>query len=369
MTEPTDNQPAPESTPDQQPQRDDKPPARTGRTIAPLALLLSLLALALAGAGGYYLWQQLQELEARQPSLATAAAVQAQTDQLVQADQNLQQRLQAVDQDTDANAQAVNQVQQRMEQLAKTQEALQERLAQLDVQAQAQRGEWIRAEAAYLASLAVARASLQRDVDGALAALRLADELLARLSSKAIAERQAVNRAINRLVAVDMPDLAELASRIDALIDKVDLMPLDQHLDEVALAPEQSAAPAAQEPAPNDWRARVERAWERFKDTLGELVIVQRGKAVEPLLAPEERYFLYHNLRLRLEAARLALIERNETIYQRSLDRAAEWIERYYATGEPAVEEALATIAELRAVDIRPELPQLESLLETVTRY
>lgn len=368
MTEPTDKAPPPGLPSAEHPPvaADSVTVRRPRRSAAVPVLIVALLLLTAAAAGGgYYFWERLQRLEARQQALATDSALQERTAQLAQADVELRQSMQNLAQSNAATTESLVQLEQRLEGVSAAQENVQQRLAKLDVETQARQGEWIRAEAVYLARLAVARASLQRDVGGALAALKLADDLLAQLNSRAINERQAIHRAINRLVEVDLPDVDKLAKRIEALIIRVDVLPLAQQLDEVALS-QQLAKAASPAPVPTSWRARLERGWQRFKDTLGELVIVQRGRSVEPLIAPEERYFLYHNLRLRLESARLALLEGDVAIYQRSLDRAGEWIERYYARGEPGVDSALAEIAALRAVNIRPELPPLAQLLEPV---
>lgn len=375
MTEPTDNAPMPERPAAAEepaaplPVSEEPPVSKPPRQITGwLALLLALLTLALAAAGGYYLWQQQQQLQAVQQTLASRADLQAQTEQLAQGERRLREEVQALRQSNAAAASSTGEIQQRMDALSEAQEALQQRFAKLDVETQARQGEWVRAEAVYLARLAIARATLQRDVDGALAALKLADELLAQLNSRAISERQALHRAINQLVAVDLPDISQLAGRIEELINRVDVLPLAQQLEE-ARQRQQPGAPPAPPPAQDDWQARLQRGWQRLKDTLGQLVIVQRGQPTEPLLAPEERYFLYHNLRLRLESARLALLEGEADLYQRSLARAGEWMERYYASGEPGVEQALKEIAALRAVDIQPELPPLAQLLEPVTGH
>lgn len=374
MTEPTDKQPAPTpeqptNTPVEQtadPARE--PPSKPRRSaVGPAALVLALAALALALAGGYYLWQQLEMLRSNQQTLAAQSTLTQVTDRLGQTETQLRQSVEAANRAADNNRQMLGELDKRQDALARNQTTLQERLGRLDVETRARQGEWLRSEAAYLANLAIARVNLQRDVDGALAALKLADDLLARLNTQAIEERRAINKAVNALVGVNTPDVTELVVRIDALVAKVDVLPLDVQVD--GIVEPQQAPETQQETAPTGWQNRLARAWQRFKDTLGQLVIVQRGEPVEPLIAPEERYFLYHNLRLRLESARLALLEGNEAIYRRSLDRSAEWIERYYATGEPAVESALAEIERLSQVEIRPDLPQLAPLLQPVTRY
>lgn len=342
---------------------ESQPPSARRATVW-LALVLALLTLAVALAGGYYLWEQLQRLEAAQRGFVTAAALDEQAERMQRADNEQRQATDALEREVSASTRALTGLQERADEIGDAQQTMQQRLAKLDVETQARQGEWLRAEAAYLAKLAAARVDLQRDVDGGLAALKLADQLLARLNSGAIKERQAVHRAINRLVEVDLPDTDRLAGRIEAIIARVDILPLDQQLDVSPAEPVQQQEEAA---GSGDWQMRLERAWGRVKETLGQLVIVQQREPVEPLLLPEERYFLYHNLRLQLEAARLALIEGDVAIYQRSLDRAGDWIQRYYALGEPGVESVLAEITALRATDIRPELPSLTELLKPVS--
>ncbi|MDZ7810454.1 MAG: uroporphyrinogen-III C-methyltransferase [Arhodomonas sp.] len=59
-----------------------------------------------------------------------------------------------------------------------------------------------------------------------------------------------------------------------------------------------------------------------------------------PLRPIEERYFLRENLRLRLEGARLAALQGDTSTYRDGLERAREWLQRYYDGDDPAVAEA-----------------------------
>jgi len=346
------------------------PPPRGSRRspLAALALVLSVAALAGGGAGGWLLWQRLQDLQAQQAQLATGAELQRGLAEARGAREEQQLRIAALAQDTGRNAEQAQRLQQQLSELVSLQRALDERLTRLDAQARASQSEWMHAEASYLAKTAVIRLRFHRDVDGAIAALRLADELLARAGAEAAPARQAVNKGIEQLVTVQVPDIRVLAGRIDDLVGKVDILPLEHQLydSDLEQSAQASAEPAAAE---GGWRARLQRAWDRIAESLGKLVVVQRDKAVEPLLAPEERYFLYHNLRLRLETAKLALLQGDPVSYRRSLSRATEWIERYYALGEPPVEAALAELTELRKVDIQPALPDLGEVLAPVARY
>ena len=70
----------------------------------------------------------------------------------------------------------------------------------------------------------------------------------------------------------------------------------------------QTSATANDDPAGsgNRWQRLARSLWQELKSLL---VISRTDKNNAALLAPQERYFLYQNLRLQLEAARLAAIE------------------------------------------------------------
>lgn len=356
MTEPTD-QPAAAAA-------ESPPPAssRAPRSALPAAaLVVSLAALALAGGGAYLVWQRLEALDARQSALVSSAELEDRLVAVAQEREALRQRLEQMGAE---HAQALARLEQQQADVIQSQNQMEARVARLDAQTQANQSAWLQAQATHLMRTAMLRVRFHQDVEGALAALRLADRMLEQAGASTVPARQAVRRAVEQLLTVSLPDTPELARRIETLIRRVDLLPLDMQLVEADVRAEAQAVP---EPAAAEgWRGWFSRAWSRFKGAMSELVVVRRDEPLEPLIAPEERYFLYHNLRLRLEAARLALLNGNEDLYRSSISRATQWIQRYYALGEPEVEAALAELAELRKVDVSPDLPKLEPLLEPV---
>ena len=360
-------EPKPGSAAGGKPAAPAKPGARgeraggNGRGVPLLALLLLLIATATA-AGGYYLWQGQQALHARQSPLASRAALDEQARAAEAELTALRRQLQAQDEARRGDAGIRASVDQSLAQLRQAQAALEQRIGRLDAVTDAERAELLRAEAAYLANIARYRAAFFNDPDAALAALRQADRVLAALGGEAVRERQAVNRAIDALVKVSLPDIDALAGEVEALITRVDVLPLDLEVSRQQPDQPEAAAPAA------GWQDRLGRAWQRLKQSLGTLVLVQRREQpLEPLLEPEERQFLRHNLRLRLESARLALLMAEPELYRRSLDRVGEWVQRYFATGEPAVDETLARLRELREQPITAPMPDLGPLLAPVT--
>ena len=61
----------------------------------------------------------------------------------------------------------------------------------------------------------------------------------------------------------------------------------------------------------------VDRAMASLRNAVGGVVSVRRAdEAMQPLIAPEAQYFLRANLALQLQAARLALLRGEESIFR-----------------------------------------------------
>ncbi len=351
------------------------------------ALFLTLLVAAGAAGGGYYLYMELQALQEqrmdfvagtqlgqleqrvdqRVDELAGQSAeverrLEDRVERLGREASDLRARLTAIGEDRAETDRAVVRMEEALSGLRRDQAGLAERMSRVDALAQAQRVDWLRGEAGYLARVAQHRLQFHQDVDAALGALRMADRLLADIGTEALTQRQAISRAVDRLLQVQVPDSQELALRLQGLLGQLDRLPVASEVERAR--PE----PTTPDPAlAEHWQEALERAWGRFTETLGELVVVQRERDVVPLLAPTERYYLYQNLRLNLEAARMALLTQDQAVYRASLEQALDWIGRYYDTASEQVTAVLAELERLSAVDIAPELPELDQELAPVT--
>lgn len=329
-----------------------------GRLLAGLALLISLAAAAGVG----YLGWRFQSISATQADFATSSALNQRARELSAQVSTVQGRLDNLAQSQSASTQRVARLQAAMASRQDTDKALQAQIKRLSSLAETSRTDWLRGEAAYLATLADFRVRFQGDVDTALAALKAADGLLARLGGQSVSSRQAIAKAINSLLAVKMPDVASIATKLDALGGRVTTLPLASERIRNQGAPSKAENGGGSSPE-NRWL----RAWDQFKKSFGELVIVHHKRAAMPLVAPEQRYFLYQNIALRLEAARLALLEKNQTLYVQSLNRAGEWLKRYFDLKDPRVKSALEQLTQLKNENLTPKLPELGKILEPVT--
>ncbi len=235
--------------------------------------------------------------------------------------------------------------------------------------------------------VAMQQSSITGSMDPVAAALRQADERLARYSQPRLERvRRAVLQDLDRIKALGAADLPSLSIRVDEAIRQVDELPLISAVDRKALRADEgregnhekgrgaegssaaavakapmsasaaSAASAASSPAakPAWHRWLGEGALDLFSQVWREarsLVRVTRIDAPEAaLLAPDQAFFLRENLKLRLLNARLALMSRQFDIAQADLREAQVVLERYFDRSSKRV---AATSEQLRLVALQ----------------
>ncbi len=198
---------------------------------------------------------------------------------------------------------------------------------------------------------------LAENVPAAESALELADERLAQLDDPHFdGVRGAISDELAAVRGIENPDLTGIALALSTLSDQIAELPVKGH------SPTGPASPAAGAVEPQS-------GWDRFvasvQSALRDLVAVRRtDTTVEPLLPPDEVYFLRRNIELKLEVARLALLQHNEEVYRTSLRGVRGWLNEYFDTQDAGVENALRQIADLEGKRIAPSLPDVSGSLE-----
>ncbi|MEO5702410.1 MAG: uroporphyrinogen-III C-methyltransferase [Gammaproteobacteria bacterium] len=315
--------------------------SKSARWATLFAILALLTALGLAGAG-YFFLGQLHETEKQL------------TQRLEQADLQLT----ALQSDTQRLSNALSgEVDKRITTLQTTQQDLLNSVRALYAQVRQKTGvSTALAEAEYLVRSANNHLLLDRDVGTAITALTAADERLRATGDPDVLNiRGLIAKEINALSVLSQTDTPGLALSLSSLIDSVDQLPLTA----------QSSSPtAAKGPAKGeDWRSLPGNIWASLKS----LVVVRyENKTTEPLIAPEQRYFLYQNLRLQLEAARLALLRRDAPTFRATLNTAHAWLKTYFDPNAAATRHMLDTLARLSATDISPPLPEISASLKAL---
>lgn len=247
-------------------------------------------------------------------------------------------------------------------------EAVPARLANLEASLSALQGistglrdTWLLAEAEHYLLIANAQLSLAGKPGQARAALELADERLASLANPALTDvRRAIAAEIRRIDAMDVVDLESTALTLSSLTDSVGSLPLKGGLVE----------PDFDDPAVSGELSGMDRALASLKASLSDVISVRRSDApVTPLLPPDAAFFLRSNLRLEFDAARLALLEGEQALYEQSLDAAGAWLREYFDGDSQPVTSALATIDELRGRRLSAARPDISGSLALLRRF
>jgi len=252
----------------------------------------------------------------------------------------------------------------RLEELAAAQEQLRKDLAAVEGSSSSADSDWLKAEAGHLARIAIYRVRYQHHPDSALAALREADELLAEVGGEGIPEREAVRKAIDRLVEYSGPDISGIRERIRTRVEQIDDMSLPG-------APGKGRAPDLPELEETDqgWQRAFNRAWQRLREGLGKLVRIQHEEETEQLLTPDQAYFLREGLRLQLESVLISLSNGDQENYRAGLERAADWLEDRFDSEDERVKEAAQELRELAERSIKHDPPEIEPVLEPVKPF
>lgn len=221
---------------------------------------------------------------------------------------------------------------------------------------------WALAEVEYLLGLANQRATLANDPAGAVAALQLADDVLQEADDYQLQPlRELLAEQTLALEGLTKIDLAGLAADMQSAIIAIDGL-------RVVRGPRLERDPMADTGADissgQDWRDAVDAIWQQVRSLV---VIRELSGAPEAVLMPEQRYFLYQNLKLKLETARFALLSGNQSVFESSLDAAIEWLELYF-TGESR-DALLNRLKVMQAEAIVVEIPDISESLRWLQRF
>ena len=339
-------------------------PSRFPLLVALLALLIALTALA---STAYIGWRG-KTLEDSQPAL------QSGQEQLQSQIARQQARLTETIQNLSPVDQQIEALQQRNDRLLNRIDVLSRHVREL---AGSNRDGWQLAEVEYLLRLANQKLLMTSDVISARALLQDADTILLELDDyslfpirEALAEDLAVLRMVPHL------DQEGIYLRLSALSRQVAGLPL--------LQPEgfNKSEPASQtkavstetlltETESSGWQTvllgMLKNTWDSFTSLFR--FTTDRTSPVTPLLTAEDNLLMRQNLRLLIEQAKLALLAREQGIYDESLQQAQRWVERYFEMSGDASLGTLEELQSLSSVSVNPNLPNINRALDAIKQF
>ncbi|QZN95793.1 uroporphyrinogen-III C-methyltransferase [Symbiopectobacterium purcellii] len=328
-----------------------------GRVLGGVAIAIALL---LSG-GVYYLGQQQEKQNAA--SMAQMKGELAALQQQYQQDKTAwQAALAQQKQWQDSTAHQLNGVTRESSELS-------QKLAALSNH---DTSTWLLAQADFLVKLAGRKLWSDKDVLTAGALLKSADGSLADMNDPSLLElRRAIANDISALASVGQVDFDGIILRVNQLTDQVDNLRLaDNTQDDDAPMDETDGELSA---TLSEWRQNLSKSWHNFMSDF--ITIRRRDSNAEPLLAPNQDFYLRENIRARLLTAAQAVPRHQNETFKQSLEAVSTWVRAYFDTSDPGTKAFLEQVDSLSqqpvSLDVPTTLqsqPLLEKLMQTRVR-
>jgi uroporphyrin-3 C-methyltransferase len=310
-----------------------------------LGVLFSLLVAIVAIAACYWLYLQLDQQSNGQTQLGQNISEQ------VTQNKSLKYELQQTAMATNKRIGTLEQQQlndtkayAKLAQLQQSNKQLQERVA---VIAQRSPNHWMASEAEYLVRMAGRKLWLENDPQTAIGLLQSADERISAMKDPALTVlRKALADDITKVKALKTTDITNTIFDLDTLIDGLTQLPLNR-VDE-NFADNKSTQQVTD--SIDDWQQNLARTWHDLTD--GFITIRKRTTDLEPLLSPEQQWYLVENIRNKLLQAQLALYRFDQVNYQQSISLADKWLQQYFDLSDPKTKTMIASLDKLAKVNI-----------------
>ncbi|MBG6246138.1 uroporphyrinogen-III C-methyltransferase [Candidatus Symbiopectobacterium sp. 'North America'] len=231
---------------------------------------------------------------------------------------------------------------------------------------------WLLAQADFLVKLAGRKLWSDKDVLTAGALLKSADGSLADMNDPSLLElRRAIANDISALASVGQVDFDGIILRVNQLTDQVDNLRLaDNTQDDDAPMDETDGELSA---TLSEWRQNLSKSWHNFMSDF--ITIRRRDSNAEPLLAPNQDFYLRENIRARLLTAAQAVPRHQNETFKQSLEAVSTWVRAYFDTSDPGTKAFLEQVdslsQQLVSLDVPTTLqsqPLLEKLMQTRVR-
>lgn len=221
----------------------------------------------------------------------------------------------------------------------------------------AERQDWLLAEVEYLLRLANQRLLMEKDAEGAENLLLAADTVL-------LETRDPSLHKVRSIIADEVLSLRALgAADVEGAF--LQLASLQKQIVELKWVPELPVQPLSEDVVEADatW-------WQPVLSKLQHLVVLRnREEVLEGPLSPQQHYYLQQNLRLMLEQSQLALLQGRQELFNLSLVKAERWIAEYFQLHDQVTKAMLLTIAEIKELNVEPELPVISGSISELRVY
>ena len=341
---------------------DPSPAGTGGRGLAGIALTVAAVALILASWAVWQRWMAADDTA--DPAVAALErgfdATRKRLESLEQAVGGVETTAGQAKSDAAGFRGELDASRRELETLSPRVATLESSMASLAGVSQGARNAWLVAEAEYYMQIANAQLQLAGNPELAALALKMADERIAQLSDPGLTEvRRALSAELAALDALEKPDIEGVSLTLASLARVVETLPL-AGTDE---APDAAAVDG-------DETSGAGRAWSSVKNAMSGLVRVTPPDSTRlPQLTPDTEFFLRSNIALQLQAARLALLRGEQSIFEQTLDDTSALLRDYFDNRSAPVASARETIAEIRGTTFAVGTPDISESLRLLRQF
>ncbi len=212
----------------------------------------------------------------------------------------------------------------------------------------------LKAELNYLLNTANYRLSLMQDPVGAIALLKAAETLSQPMSGLEEWRTKLIAK-VAQLEAVKLPNVKILSEQLAVHIHQVNSYPLLQGRQQTFTPVPETATPSTQ-----GWQNLPQIVWQEMK----QLVVIRYNDTAEStFLTQAQQDFVKQTLQLKLEAAKTALLQKNDQSFQTTLNFCLDWLDRYYDKNSSVVQKLQTNLKGMQIVVLNLEFPELEKVL------
>ena len=340
--------------------------ARKKQTARRRFLIVLMLLLPLIAAVGFLGYSQFQ-LQTQLAGITTEDPRIAQLEATIQAQESELQALR----DTIANLpepddSSTEELRALVTDLSTELEQVDVQLAELSLQrletASPQDSLWKILEANYLARMAAQKLQLEGDLPTALALMQQADAALVESGSNNIlGVRQALAGDIEELRSTPAFDREAIVFRLQNLVDRID------ELDLLSSQRENYMNRRGEQSQPVRIGTNSEGMLDSSLEFLSSVFVWRRWEDTpDAMLIPGQEASIKQSFRLMLEQAQLAVLSKDNGLYQRHIENGIEWLRSYTLLESASGQSVLAELTDLLGQDINPALPVLTASLSAL---
>lgn len=227
--------------------------------------------------------------------------------------------------------------------------------------------DWSLGEVHFLLQTAVQNFELKKDKSGAIAALKLADNLLLeRGSIELIPLRKQISNDIATVNQFEIADVSLLSQKIDALMLK--LKPAADKAEKTGEKVELLPSKNKTETSTNETTKKdKESIVTRVKNSINNAVIIKKfDKPLQEIMDTEAKENLFQLFSLRLETLRIMLLQGDDENYHKQIVRIKTLLEKYYSESDAF--EFNKQLDVLSEVNLAPNVPDISSSLKLLEK-